>query len=80
MVYHNKMSSLRVYLPDLSPCTHFSRFWQSSSLENVAPQVLRRVAKEISELSASSPDGIKVIVNEEDITDIQAVILGPGNQ
>eukprot|EP00047_Mylnosiga_fluctuans_P006270 m.245946 g.245946 ORF g.245946 m.245946 type:complete len:190 (-) comp14865_c0_seq1:101-670(-) len=49
----------------------------SSSLENISPQVLRRVAKEIADFSTNAPDGIKLVVNEEDITDIQAVIQGP---
>jgi hypothetical protein len=44
----------------------------------VNPQVLKRLAKEIAELAANPPDGIKVIVNEENITDIQALIQGPG--
>jgi ubiquitin-protein ligase len=30
------------------------------------------------ELSSNSIDGIKIVVNEEDITDIQALINGPG--
>lgn len=47
-------------------------------MENIAPQVLKRVAKEITELASNCPDGIKMIVNEEDITDIQAIITGPG--
>jgi ubiquitin-conjugating enzyme E2 S len=51
---------------------------KSSSLENISPQVLRRVAKELSDLATSAMDGIKIIVNEEDITDIQALIDGPG--
>ena len=48
-------------------------------MENLPPQVIRKVAKEVSELVESPPEGIKVFVNEEDITDIQATIEGPGN-
>ena len=49
-----------------------------SNMENVSPQVIRRVTKEVLELAESPPEGIKVFVNEEDITDIQATITGPG--
>lgn len=31
----------------------------------------------MSELAAQPPDGIRVILNEEDVTDIQAIIEGP---
>ena len=47
-------------------------------MENVSPQVIRRVTKEVMELAESPPEGIKVFINEEDITDIQATITGPG--
>ena len=47
-------------------------------MENLSPQVIRRVTKEVMELAASPPEGIRVFVNEEDITDIQATITGPG--
>lgn len=46
-------------------------------MENVSPQVIRQVAKELSDLAADPPEGIKVFPNEEDITDIQATIDGP---
>jgi ubiquitin-conjugating enzyme E2 S len=49
-----------------------------SNVENVSPQVVRRVTKEVMELAESPPEGIKVFINEEDITDIQATITGPG--
>lgn len=49
-----------------------------SNVENLSPQVIRRVTKELLELAESPPEGIKVFVNEEDITDIQATITGPG--
>ena len=40
-------------------------------IENVSLQVIRRVTKEVLELAKTPPEGIKVFVNEEDITDIQ---------
>ena len=47
-------------------------------MENLSPQVIRQVAKELAELSSNPPEGVKVFPNEEDITDIQARIEGPG--
>lgn len=35
--------------------------------------------REVVELSQNPPEGIKVILNEGDITDIQATIEGPGS-
>lgn len=48
-----------------------------SNVENLSPQIIRRVAKEVNELANEPPEGIRVIINEQDITDIQAVIEGP---
>lgn len=48
------------------------------NVENLSPQIIRRVAKEMVELTAQAPEGIRVILNEADVTDIQAVIEGPG--
>ncbi|GBG25953.1 Ubiquitin-conjugating enzyme E2 S [Hondaea fermentalgiana] len=39
--------------------------------------VLQRIARELRKLATSPLDGINVIVNEEDLTDIQAEIAGP---
>ena len=36
------------------------------------------VAKELRKLSQEPLDGIKVVMNEEDVTDITADITGPG--
>ncbi|CAD6215826.1 GSCOCT00000642001.2-RA-CDS [Cotesia congregata] len=48
-----------------------------SNVENFSPQIIRRVAKEMQELVSHPPEGIRVIINDEDVTDIQAVIEGP---
>lgn len=48
------------------------------SNENIAPQVLRGVCKELTKLVATPSEGIKVHLNEDDLTDIQATIMGPG--
>jgi len=49
-----------------------------SNVENLPPHVLRGVSKEVVTLSQNPPEGITVHVNYDDITDIQATILGPG--
>lgn len=49
----------------------------SSNVENLSPQIIRQVSKELSELASDPPEGIKVFINDEDITDIQATIEGP---
>ncbi|KAH9364859.1 hypothetical protein HPB48_000578 [Haemaphysalis longicornis] len=53
--------------------------WQrkSSNVENLPPQVLRQVSRELCELVRQPPEGIRVTVNEEDVTDIEATIEGP---
>ena len=47
-------------------------------MENLSPQIIKQVAKELQSLSNSPPEGVKVFTNDEDITDIQASIEGPG--
>ena len=47
-------------------------------MENLSPQVIRQVTREVVSLAESPPEGIKVFVNEQDITDIHATIEGPG--
>jgi ubiquitin-conjugating enzyme E2 S len=49
----------------------------SGTDENVSPQVIRQVAKEIGKLVSKPVEGIKIHVNDADITDIQATIEGP---
>lgn len=48
-----------------------------SNVENVSPQVLRQVAKELLDLQKDPPEGVKIFMNEDDITDIQATVFGP---
>ncbi|XP_048757649.1 ubiquitin-conjugating enzyme E2 S-like [Ostrea edulis] len=48
-----------------------------SNVENLSPQIIRQVSKEIADLCNDPPEGIKIFPNEEDITDIQAQIEGP---
>ena len=53
-------------------------FQTSSNVENLHPQIIKQVAKELTSLSSDPPEGIKIITNDEDVTDIQATIEGPG--
>lgn len=48
-----------------------------SNVENLSPQIIRRVVKEMQDLASQPPEGIKVNLNDEDVTDIQAFIDGP---
>jgi len=48
-----------------------------SNVENLSPQTIRQVMKEMNEISSNSPEGIKVQINDVDVTDIQALIQGP---
>ncbi|XP_046398325.1 ubiquitin-conjugating enzyme E2 S [Ischnura elegans] len=49
----------------------------ASNVENLSPQIIRRIAKEMHDLANDPPEGIKVIFNDQDVTDIQAFIEGP---
>jgi len=49
----------------------------SNNMENVAPQVLRTVLKQAQELAQEKMEGISVILNDADMTDIQAIVDGP---
>lgn len=48
-----------------------------SNVENLPPHVIQRVSKEMMDLTKNPLEGIKIAVNEEDVTDIQATIDGP---
>lgn len=52
---------------------------QMSNLENHNPQVIRQISKEVKTLTTGETlEGIKICVNESNLTDIQALIDGPG--
>lgn len=40
-------------------------------------KVVIMLAKQVQQCNKKSPDGVKMIINESDITDIQAEIEGP---
>ncbi|CAG9585001.1 unnamed protein product [Danaus chrysippus] len=50
-----------------------------SNVENVCPQVLRGVTKELRRLAANPPAGIKLVLRDDDITDVVALIDGPAD-
>lgn len=46
--------------------------------ENLPPNVIKQLAKELKNLDETPPEGIKVIVNDDDFSTIFADIEGPG--
>lgn len=48
-----------------------------SNVENLSPQTIRQVMKEMRSLIDSPLEGIKIQINDSDVTDIQAFIEGP---
>lgn len=49
----------------------------SNIVENLSPQIIRQIVKEMHHLADEPPEGIKVQLNDADVTDIQALIEGP---
>lgn len=43
----------------------------------MSSQVVRKVTQELTDLMTSPPEGVKVTINDEDITDITVLIRGP---
>lgn len=52
----------------------------SNNVENLSPQIIRGVVREMQSLVNEPPEGIKVHVNDEDVTDIQAYLEGPAGR
>jgi len=48
-----------------------------SNVENLSPQVIRQISKELSSMVSNPPEGIHVCLNDDDVSDIQAIIDGP---
>jgi len=46
--------------------------------ENLPPNVIKQLAKELKNLDESPPEGIKVGVNDDDFSTIYADVEGPG--
>eukprot|EP01137_Pigoraptor_chileana_P009679 Opistho-2@58293 len=47
------------------------------SNENLAPNVVMRIVREIKSLVSEMPEGVHILTNDEDVTDVRAVIAGP---
>ena len=62
----------------LQTLTKLFFYLQNSNVENLPPQVLRLVYKEVSDLAADPPEGIKIYPSDEDITELHTAIEGPG--
>lgn len=52
----------------------------SNNVENLSPQIIREIVKEMQNLVCDPPEGIKVQINDEDVTDIQAILDGPAGR
>ena len=63
----------------VSPLTYCSDcFFLKATNENLPPNVIKQLAKELKNLDESPPEGIKVGVNDDDFSIIYADIEGPG--
>merc|ERR1711998_120826 len=49
----------------------------AASNENVAPNVIKKLLKDIHEFEKDKPEGITLELNEDNIADIQATLTGP---
>eukprot|EP01090_Pellita_catalonica_P015017 TRINITY_DN3958_c0_g1_i1.p1 TRINITY_DN3958_c0_g1~~TRINITY_DN3958_c0_g1_i1.p1 ORF type:complete len:196 (+),score=31.72 TRINITY_DN3958_c0_g1_i1:143-730(+) len=48
-----------------------------SKKENLTPKCIKRIAKELKDLTTKPPEGMKVTLSDNDITVIQATLEGP---
>lgn len=51
--------------------------WQATN-ENLPPNVIKQLAKELKNLDETPPEGIKVCINDDNFSTIFADIEGPG--
>ena len=49
-----------------------------SNFDSLPSFVIRKVTQEVSQLVSKAPEGIQVHPNEENVSDIQATVEGPG--
>ena len=52
----------------------FQIMMMSNNMENVAPHVIKVVARQVHTLAQEKMEGISLLVNEDDMTDIQVNI------
>ena len=50
---------------------YFQIMMMSNNMENVAPHVIKVVARQVQALAQEKMEGINLVVNEDDMTDIQ---------
>ena len=48
-----------------------------SMAENISPQIVQLLARELKKLASAPPDGIKYIPQHDNLTEIHAEIAGP---
>lgn len=48
-----------------------------SNVENFSPHVIKQISRELADLSQNPMEGIRVVLNDDDITSVQADIDGP---
>jgi len=49
----------------------------SNNTENIPPQVIKKILKELSDIASEPLEGIKLVSNDQDICDLQAILDGP---
>lgn len=48
-----------------------------SNVENLNPQVLRHISRELQSLKSEPMEGIAVLLDDKDMTTVEAIIDGP---
>ena len=48
-----------------------------SNVENLNPQLMRILAKEVQNLKQEPLEGVQIILDDKDITSVEAIIEGP---
>ena len=51
-----------------------------SNVENLNPQVLRHIGRELQSLKSEPMEGITVLLDDKDMTFVEAIIDGPAPQ
>jgi ubiquitin-protein ligase len=49
----------------------------ATNCENLSPGTVNAIVKQLRELQEKPAEGISVVVNEENVADVQAEVLGP---
>lgn len=47
-------------------------------VQSLTPQALRLLSKEIVTLRSDPPEGVRIVVDEEDLTSLEGWVQGPG--